>query len=400
MKSLKKLFKYLIPYKKWLLLAPLFLVLELVMDIFLPAIFGNIINIGVVNNDTNYIIYNIVLMLVLTISGLVGGIFSVYYSAKASEFAANDLRKELFSKITSLNLLDLKKYENGHFITTLTTDINLIANIIMISIRIFFRVPIIVIGSLIMAIIISPKLSLILVAVTPLLGIITAILIKFVFPKFLEIQDGIDEVNSKVREDINGIKTLKSLTKEEEEKKNFDKVNLKLKNTGIKANRFLSLQVPLTTLLVDICIILVLYYGGKSILDGTYESLGISIGTILAFIQYLTNILFALIQASAVIVMLSKSEVSALRINEILEIKTKRRKKAIPEKITSITFDKVCFNYGGKNILDNISFKINKGEIIGITGFTGSGKSTIVSLLEESFEPSSGEILINDYKYS
>ena len=396
MKNLRGLFKYLKPYKKWVFLAPLFLVFELIMDIFLPAIFGNVINVGALGHDMNYIVFSIALMIVLTVFGLVGGIFSVYYGAKASEYAANDLRKDLFNKITSLSIFDLKKYETGHFVTVLTNDIDLISNIIMISLRIFFRVPIIVIGSIIMAVIINPKLSLILLFVTPILAIITFILIKIVFPKFLSIQEGIDEVNSKVREDINGIKTLKSLAKEEEEKKKFDTINVKLRNTSIKANRFLNLQAPLTTLLVNICIIIVLYYGGKGMLDGTYQIAGISVGTILAFIQYLTNILFALIQASAVIVLLSKSEVSALRIKEIMDIKGPRRKKHGINFVNKIDFKNVSFNYGGKNIIDNISFSINKGEMIGVAGLTGSGKSTLVGLLSKELLPTKGKILVND----
>lgn len=396
MKNLKGLFKYLKPYKKWVLLAPLFLVLELVMDIFLPAIFGNVINIGALGHNMNYIIFSIALMLVLTVFGLIGGIFSVYYGAKASEYAANDLRKDLFNKITSLSIFDLKKYETGHFITVLTNDIDLISNIIMISLRIFFRVPIIVIGSIIMAVIISPKLSLILVFVTPILAIITFILIKIVFPKFLSIQEGIDEVNSKVREDINGIKTLKSLAKEEQEKKKFDAINIKLRNTSIKANRFLNVQAPLTTLLVNICVIVVLYYGGKSMLDGTHQIAGISVGTILAFIQYLTNILFALIQASAVIVLLSKSEVSALRIKEIMDINSPKRKKHGINFVNKIDFKNVSFNYGGKNIIDNITFSMNKGEMIGVAGLTGSGKSTLVGLISKELIPTKGKILVND----
>jgi len=396
MKNLSSLLKYLKPYKKWVFLAPLFLVFELVMDIFLPAIFGNVINIGVEQNDMNYIIKSIVLMLILTTFGLIGGIFSVFFGAKASEHAANDLRKDLFKKITELSLFDLKKFETGHLLTTLTNDINLIANIIMMSLRIFFRVPIIVIGSVIMAIIISPKLSLILLAVTPLLAIITFILTKIVFPKFLSIQEGVDEVNSKVREDINGMKTLKSLVKEEEEKQKFDDINIKLRNTSISANRFLNVQAPLTTLLVNICIILVLYYGGKSILDGSYEIAGISVGTILAFIQYLTNILFALVQASAVIVLLSKSEVSALRIKEILNIENIKQKKHGITFVNDIKFRKVDFNYGGKNVLSDLNFDIQKGEIIGVTGLTGSGKSTLIGLISKSILPSKGKILIND----
>jgi len=396
MKNLSSLLKYLKPYKKWVFLAPLFLIFELIMDIFLPAIFGNVINIGVVENNMKYIIGCIILMTILTTLGLVGGIFSVFYGAKASEHAANDLRKDLFKKFTELSLFDLKKFETGHLLTTLTNDINLIANIIMISLRIFFRVPIIVIGSVIMAVIISPKLSLILLLVTPILAIITFVLTKIVFPKFLSIQDGIDEVNSKVREDINGIKTLKSLVKEDEEKQKFDTINIKLRNTNISANRFLNVQVPLTTLLVNICIILVLYYGGKSILDGTYEVYGISVGTILAFIQYLTNILYALVQASAVIVLLSKSEVSALRIKEILDMETIKQKKHGITFVNDIKLRKVEFNYGGKNVLTDINLDIKKGEIIGVAGLTGSGKSTLIGLISKSILPTKGKIFIND----
>lgn len=396
MKNLKTLFKYLKPYKKWLFLAPLFLTFELIMDIFLPAIFGNVINFGALKGNMNYIINSIILMLFLTIIGGVGGIFSVYYGAKASEYAANDLRNELFNKITSLNLLNLRKYETGHFVTVLTNDINLIANIIMVSLRIFIRVPIIIIGSTIMAILMSPKLSLILIFAIPFLAVITFILIKKVFPKFLEIQTGVDTISSKVREGIGGIKTLKSLAKEESEQKKFNQINLKLKNTNIKANLLLNLQAPTTTLLINVCIILVLYFGGNSILKG--ENIGVSIGTILAFIQYLTNILYALVQASAVIVMLSKSEVSVLRVKEILNLNSTIQNGEKVEQVNQIELKDVFFDYGGKSILKNINLTIKKGQIIGITGLTGSGKSTLISLINKSILPKKGKIYINDYE--
>lgn len=168
MKNLISLLKYLKPYKKWAFLAPLLIVFEVIMDLCMPNIMANVINIGIGENNTNYIVFNIILMCILTILGILGSIGSAYYAAKASGYASADIRKKVFEKITNLSFLNLDKIKTGHLITVLTNDITLIGEIIMYLLRLIFRIPIILVGSILMAILISPKLSIILVFIVPI----------------------------------------------------------------------------------------------------------------------------------------------------------------------------------------------------------------------------------------
>ena len=396
MKNLISLLKYLKPYKKWAFLAPLLIVFEVIMDLCMPNIMANVINIGIGENNTNYIVFNIILMCILTILGILGSIGSAYYAAKASGYASADIRKKVFEKITNLSFLNLDKIKTGHLITVLTNDITLIGEIIMYLLRLIFRIPIILVGSILMAILISPKLSIILVFIVPITTLVVSILMKKAFPKFQEVQERVDDVNTVVRENVSGIRVVKAFVNENYEIDKFDKANKKLRQISVKAIRIINVTMPVMMLFINIAIVFVLWYGGIEVMNKD-----MLIGDIIAFIQYLSNILTSLLMASVVIVMLSHSEASALRINEVFNYKSdlKNTKKYKKSKLKGkIEFQNVDFSYdqgSGDLVLKNLNFVIDPGQTIGIVGSTGSGKTSLVSLIGRFYDITKGKILID-----
>lgn len=398
MKNFFNLLRYVKPYKKWAILAPLLIFLEVIMDLLLPSIMANVVNIGIGEKNVSYIVMNLVIMIVLTILGMIGGIGSVYYSSKVSGYSGSDLRKDLYSKITNLSFFNLDKQKTGHLITVLTNDITLIASTIMMCLRFVFRVPIIMIGSFIMAIMISPKLSLILIVLIPIIVIAAIVIMKKAFPYFGWMQESIDNVNSVVRENLSGIRVVKAFVQEDYEIQKFQKANKHLMDITVKGTRIIMLVMPFMMLVVNFATIAVLWLGGMEIEVGALK-----IGDIMAFIEYLTNILTSLLMASMVVVLLSRSEASAVRVKEILELEDDIQDS--PNAITiedlkgKVEFKNVYFSYNsgtGDAVLKNISFIANPGETIGIIGGTGSGKSTLVQLLPRFYDVVGGEILIDD----
>lgn len=395
MKNLKKLTKFFSSYKLWTFLGSSLIFFEVIMDLFLPSIMSNIVNNGIGKNDLTYIIANVILMFILSIIGLIGGIFSTYFAAKVTGYVSHDIRVSLFKKITKLSFLKLDTIKVEHIITVLTNDLSMVSNIFMMGIRILFRVPIILIGSLIMAIVVSPTLSLSLIVVVPLMISTMYFVMKKSYPYFDLTQKAVDDINDIVRENVNGIRVVKAFVKEKEELKKFEKVNKKLLNINMKAMKIMTIAMPIMMLIVNVTVVLILWYGGNNVVNGNIE-----IGNILAFIQYLSNILSSVMMGSLIIVMLAKSEVSALRINEVLELKEENMNGNLKQKISGkINFKNVYFSYKeatGDMVLKNISFNINKGELVGIIGPTGSGKTSLINLLLRFYDISEGEIILDE----
>lgn len=397
-KKLIKLLRYLKPYKKWAVLAPLLIILEVIIDLLLPTIMANIVNNGIGNNDLNYIILNIGLMIILSIIGILGGIGSIYFSALASESATSDIREELFRKINSLSFFNFHKLKTGQLITILTNDAAIIGNVIMMSLRFVFRVPIIMIGSVIMAIIISPKLSLIVLFFIPIIIVAIIIIIKKAFPYFQITQETVDSVNSVVRENLAGIRVVKSFVMEDYEIQKFEQVNEKMKDVMITAMRLLVLAMPLMMLFINLATVFILWHGGKMVI---FEDM--QIGSIMAFIQYLTNILTTILMASMAIAVTTRSIVSANRINEIFDLTEDVKNPEYPidknEIKGKVEFQNVSFAYqagSGDLVLKDINFSVQAGTKVAILGSTGSGKTTISSLIARFYDPVKGTVLIDD----
>ncbi len=395
MKNIKRILNYLKKYKLYAILAPVLIILEVIMELFLPNIMSNIIKIGVANANIKYIIINVIFMFLLTIIGVLGGLGSSYFASKASENVAADLRSDVFKKITNLSFLNLEKIKPGHLLTVLTNDINTIGSLLMMGLRILFRVPVIFIGSLIMAFFISPKLTLILVILIPIVFILVFMILRKAFPYFNKMQDCVDEVNSSVRENVSGIRVVKSFVMEETEINKFDRINKKLLNTTLKGEKIITISMPTMMFFINIATILVLWFGGNLVVVNELE-----VGDIVAFTQYTANILSSILMASMTIMMTSRSVVSANRIIEIMDAKEDFKNNGAKFDIKGkIEFKDVSFSYeggSGDQVLSDISFVINPLEKVAIIGAIGSGKSTIVKLIPRFYDVTKGSILIDD----
>ena len=395
MKNIKRILNYLKKYKLYAILAPVLIILEVIMELFLPNIMSNIIKVGVANANIKYIIINVAFMFLLTIVGVLGGLGSSYFASKASENVAADLRSDVFKKITNLSFLNLEKIKPGHLLTVLTNDINTIGSLLMMGLRILFRVPVIFIGSLIMAFFISPKLTLILVILIPIVFILVFLILRKAFPYFNKMQDCVDEVNSSVRENVSGIRVVKSFVMEETEINKFDRINKKLLDTTLKGEKIITISMPTMMLFINIATILVLWFGGNLVVVNELE-----VGDIVAFTQYTANILSSILMASMTIMMASRSVVSANRIIEIMDAREDFKNDGVKFDIKGkIEFKDVSFSYeggSGDQVLSDISFVINPLEKVAIIGAIGSGKSTIVKLIPRFYDVTKGSILIDD----
>ncbi len=397
MKKIKIIINYLRKYKLYAILAPILIILEVIMELFLPNIMSNIINIGVAKHDTSYVIWNVLIMLGLSIIGVLGGLGSSYFAAKASENVAADLRKDVFSKITRLSFLNLEKIKPGHLLTILTNDISTIGHTIMMALRILIRVPVIFFGSIILAFFIDVKLSLIILIFIPIVFTLVFFILKKAFPYFNKMQDCVDDVNSIVRENVSGIRVVKAFTMEESEINRFDYTNKKLLKTTLKGVKLITITMPIMMFSINISTILILWIGGTSVVNGSLQ-----VGDIFAFSQYTANILASIMMASMVIMMASKSIVSAERITEILDAKEDFKDSKNAKEIDikgKVEFKNVSFSYEGgtgDEVLKNISFVINPNEKVAIVGAIGSGKSTLANLISRFYDVNSGEILIDD----
>lgn len=395
MKNIKRILNYLKKYKLYAILAPVLIILEVIMELFLPNIMSNIIKVGVANTNIKYIIINVAFMFLLTIVGVLGGLGSSYFASKASENVAADLRSDVFKKITNLSFLNLEKIKPGHLLTVLTNDINTIGSLLMMGLRILFRVPVIFIGSLIMAFFISPKLTLILVILIPIVFILVFLILRKAFPYFNKMQDCVDEVNSSVRENVSGIRVVKSFVMEETEINKFDRINKKLLDTTLKGEKIITISMPTMMLFINIATILVLWFGGNLVVVNELE-----VGDIVAFTQYTANILSSILMASMTIMMASRSVVSANRITEIMDAREDFKNNGVKFDIKGkIEFKDVSFSYeggSGDQVLSDISFVINPLEKVAIIGAIGSGKSTIVKLISRFYDVTKGSILIDD----
>ena len=395
MKNIKRILNYLKKYKLYAILAPVLIILEVIMELFLPNIMSNIIKIGVANANIKYIIINVAFMFLLTIVGVLGGLGSSYFASKASENVAADLRSDVFKKITNLSFLNLEKIKPGHLLTVLTNDINTIGSLLMMGLRILFRVPVIFVGSLIMAFFISPKLTLILVILIPIVFILVFLILRKAFPYFNKMQDCVDEVNSSVRENVSGIRVVKSFVMEETEINKFDRINKKLLDTTLTGEKIITISMPTMMLFINIATILVLWFGGNLVVVNELE-----VGDIVAFTQYTANILSSILMASMTIMMASRSVVSANRIIEIMDAREDFKNDGVKFDIKGkIEFKDVSFSYeggSGDQVLSDISFVINPLEKVAIIGAIGSGKSTIVKLISRFYDVTKGSILIDD----
>jgi ATP-binding cassette subfamily B protein len=399
------IFKYIKPYWKWAILAPIFMIIEVLMELQLPRFLGGIIDDGVLDGNIKVVIFTSLKMLAFSIVSFIGGILCAYCAVKASVDMANDIRRDLYSTIQkfSFNLLD--NYPTGNLITRFVNDINQIQRLGIMTLRIMIKIPLLMFGSMIMAYMTSPKLFFIVCLSFPILLLSIYIVMKLSFGVYNQVQENLDGVNRVVQENLSGIKTVKAFVRNKFEEKRFKIVNMALKEQMIKGGKIVSFEMPFIMLILNISIVSVLYLGGSNVV-----SKNMNIGQVVAFVNYLQMMLMSLMFFSMLVIVASRSRVSIVRVANLLKEKDREEineGSSCEIKEGNIEFENVSFYYNGSKdkAIDNISFSIDKGQTLAIIGRTGSGKSTLANMIPRFYRPCDGNIKIDginlcEYKLS
>jgi ATP-binding cassette, subfamily B, multidrug efflux pump len=374
-------------------LAPLMMILEVVMDLQQPVLMSRIIDVGVARGDLAYVLGTGLIMLAMAAVGLVGGGACSILAAKAAVPMAGAMREALFAKVQSLSFAKIDEFETSSLVTRLTNDVMQMQSMFIMMLRIMVRTPITLVGSIVMAVIISPRLSLVLLVALPFVVFsISWVLAKSV-PLFGEVQKSVDRVNGIQRESLLGARVVKAFTMEGRLAERFELANEELTRRSVAAQGLTFLLLPSVTFAMNASVVAALWFGASMV-----DSKGLEIGKIMAFINYLVQMTQSLMMAVNLIMSLSRAQASASRIDEVLDARTsvEEPRRAIAPSSYDIEFRNVSFSYGsgGEEVLKDLSFRIEEGETIGVIGATGSGKSSMACLIPRLYDASSGAVLI------
>lgn len=389
-----KLLKYL---KKDRLMVILILVLVLVQafaELMLPTLLANIIDIGIVNSDNGYILRTGAFMLLITLFGSASTIWKSFLSARVSSRFGMKIRQDVFTKIESFHLKEFDQVSTSSLITRTTNDITQVQTVLVQLMNMFLRAPMLAVGGIVMALSKDGTLSIVLGVVLLVMTVIIIFIATKAIPLFKALQKKIDKINLILRERLSGIRVIRAFNRTKLEKNKFKTANKDLTDTAIKINRLMASLMPIMMFLFNMTTAVVLYFGAIRIDIG-----GLLVGELTAFIQYATMIMFSLIMFTMMFILIPRAEVSATRINEVLDMKVDVKANPLPSvnlKEESVEFKDVSFSYNGAEMkaIEDISFKVGKGETLAIIGGTGSGKSTIINLLPKLYHRNTGEIFV------
>jgi ATP-binding cassette subfamily B multidrug efflux pump len=392
---MRKLAKYLKPYWLAALLAPLLMMLEVAMDLLQPQFMASIIDDGVLAGDLAHIQRLGFWMAATTIVGLIGGVGCTVYSSIASQRFGADVRNDLFRHIQSFSFRRLEQFSTGSLITRLTSDITHVQMFVQLMLRILVRAPLLTIGSFIMAFLINAKLALILLVVTPVLFTVVYAVVRKGFPLFSKVQERLDGVNTVLQENLTGIRVVKAFVRADYEKSRFGRANTDYMEIAVKANLIMATLMPVMFLLLNASIVAALWFGGNLIWSGALQ-----VGQLVAFINYVTHVLFSLLMVAMMMMNVSRAKASADRIGEVLEADPGIRNMPSPSggevEAGRIEFNDVSFAYEGEEfILKDLRFTIEPGQTVAILGATGAGKTTLVGLIPRLYEATSGSVRID-----
>ena len=395
--KLLKIMGYLKRYWYVAILPPLFMLGEVYFLLLIPKTSGNIIVVGITDQNLPKVIEMSLMMLLFTTLSVVFGYLSQYFSNVASNEVANDLRIETFTKSLNMSFTNLDEFQVGKVITRVTSDTNIIRMMIRTILRTFLRAPILIFGAIFMVVTLSPKLAITLLVAIPFMFIANYIIIKKSFPKFRLVQEKLENINTFTQENLENIRVVKAFNRKEYVIDKFDEYINELQDTTIKANIITSLNSPIFQFVTNFCVVAVIYIGGLDVIAEKYNA-----GNIIAFLGYLSQIMMALNLISGLILEFPRAGASANRLYELFEVQSEIKNSANPIKDVEIKgkieFRNVTFAYKGQEepILKNVSFKIDSGQVLGILGTTGSGKTTLINLIPRFYDVTEGEILIDD----
>lgn len=395
---MKRYAAYIKPYLSAFLLAPLLMLTEVFGEILLPKYMSLIINNGVADRDTGYIIRMGIIMVLTAIVMAAGGIGGAYFSAKASICFTSDLRDALFAKVQNFSFKNIDQYSTGSLVTRLTNDVQQVQNVTMMGLRLLFRAPGMLIGALIMAFLMNTKLALVILIVIPFLSIAIVTIMVKAFPRFTLMQKKIDKLNSGIQEALTNVRVIKSFVREDYEEEKFQTMNQDLKDSSLSAMQIVIATMPIMMFAMNVTTLAVVWYGGNIIIAGNMQ-----VGDLTAFTTYIVQILMSLMMLSMVLLQSSRAIASVKRISEVLDTEIDLTDENASRKDLKVTegkveFKDVAFSYsneGGEKILEHINFTAEPGKVLGIIGTTGSGKTSLVQLIPRLYDVTEGQVLVD-----
>ncbi len=391
---MKKLLVYLKNYKKESVLAPLFKMLEATFELIVPLVVASIIDNGIKNGDLNLVIRKAGTLVLLAVVGMIAAITAQYFAAKAATGFATEVRHSLFEKIQSFSFTELDNIGTSTLITRMTNDVNQAQSGVNMVLRLFLRSPFIVVGAFVMAMSIDFKAGLIFLLVIAVLSAVVATIMKVTVPMYRDVQNTLDSVTLMTRENLTGARVIRAFTEEEQEYSRFSKKNNLLAHFQRAVGRISALMNPITYIIINLGIVLLIYYGALSVNSGS-----LSQGQVVALYNYMSQILVELIKFANLIVTISKAFASGSRIANVLDIDSTLQSTDDKTVYDShcVAFDNVSLKYhgAGDESLTDISFFADKGDVIGIIGSTGSGKSSLVNLIAHYYDATKGKVTVN-----
>ena len=402
---MKKLLRYLKEYRKECILAPLFKMLEACFELFVPLVVASIVDIGIAGENKSYILSRAGIMVALGIIGLLCSVTAQYFAAKAAVSFSTKLRHVLFSHIESLSFTELDTMGTSTLITRMTNDINQVQNGVNLVLRLFLRSPFIVFGAMIMAFTVNVKAALVFVVTIPLLSVVVFGVMLLSMPMFKKVQAALDRVLGKTRENLTGVRVIRAFHRETQETEEFMDMNAQLNVLQRFVGKFSALMNPLTLIIINMAIVVILYVGGHQVDDGILTQ-----GQVIALVNYMSQILVELVKLANLIISVTKAVACGNRIQQILEVEPSQKDGQLEDGAQHtdddyIVFDHVSMCYSGSKepSLEDITLHVKKGQTIGVIGGTGSGKTTLVHLLPRFYDISEGKlsidgIFVNDYQ--
>ncbi len=395
---MKRYWKYIKPYLPAFIIGPMMMIVEVIGEVALPKFMANIINVGAVDHNVPYIISMGITMIITALLMMAGGIGGAYFAAKASISFAADLRSDVFDKVQKFSFANLDKFSTGSLVTRLTNDITQVQNLINMALRMMLRAPGMLIGALIMALTMNAQLSIVVLVVIPVLILLINVIIKTAFPRFDAMQKKLDALNSHIQEMLTNVRVIKSFVRGSYEEERFVESNKELKESSLSAFRAVILTMPIMMMLMNVTTLGIVWFGGRQILAGDMP-----VGDLTAFTSYIVQILMSLMMLAMVLLQSSRALASLHRITEVLdtEVTLSDEGCALPDKEVmrgDVEFRDVTFRYYKENkeaVLSHVSFRVKGGQVLGIIGSTGSGKTTLVQMIPRLYDVDEGAVLVD-----
>ena len=393
---MKRVFSYLKPYRSYIILAVFLIAGEVVGELLLPEINANIINYGVTLGDTAYIWDQSVTMLLIAAGSCICAVLVAACAAKVSSSVGRQLRHDTFAKVESFTLREVNHFGNAGLITRTTNDITQVQNAVQMAMRMMLFVPIMLVASVVMALRQDISLSAVLLVAVPVIGIFLGFLLVKTIPLFNSLQGKIDRLNLVMREKLAGVRVIRAFIKEGYEEKRFDQANRDVTQVQMKAMGYIVTMMPVLTIVMNFSTLAVYWFGGRRIEAGLMP-----VGNLTAFMTYIMHILFSVMMSTMMFVMLPRAAASFRRVGEVLDTEPSGAgndgQEPLPETFDSLEFRDVTFRYPNAEepVLSHISFTVRAGETLAIIGSTGSGKSTLISLIPRLYDVTEGQVLYN-----